>query len=223
MEKQFAVTISISIFPEADEPKCPTYERMTQLQPIAAFLYDIAGNGRRFKVESAGYHHATVSGACTEDDLSLLSEQMDNFFEIHGLNYGLSKWEIHRGKRIPEIREIFEDGTQESPQVSLVITFFKEWAEVQQIPPIQAFCKALQEKLCWKSFVLPDAVDAAHMEVLIHTDIPVWSIWEAGQSIFKEQNLSDYLVEFSVCVAAKVKEDAEENPKEYTVKGCDGW
>ena len=197
MEKRFAISIMIHLYPDREEfaPQLSAQTFDTD-HPIAAFLYDIAGNSRRFRVESAGLDHAEVSGACTEAELSVLSAQMKEFFEVYGLNYGLNHWKITRGDRVPEFRELFEDGALPVPQVALTLTFLQEWADAEQTPPVQAFFALLEEKLAWGFSPPPQA--AAHIAVVFPTDIPVWRIWDAGQAVLKELKAATYLIEFAV-------------------------
>lgn len=194
MEKKFEVTIRICLY--ETESEVVVRSPLTGESIVSAFLYDIAGNGRRFRVESASENQATVVGACTEEEIALLSEQLKDFFEFHGLESGLSRWEVKRGGRVPEIRAVFEDGQEKLPELSLRLILFEDWAQKQEVAPAPAFFELLCKRLDW--VIDRPSQNPARLELNIQSSKSVYRIWEEGQLILNELGFISRLVEFEV-------------------------
>ena len=196
MEVKFDVTISVNL-PDRNPRRCKD-GGLTSDDVISAFLYDIAGTDRRFRVKKASQLTAIVSGQCTEEEILQLSKQMQTFFTSCGYDDGVDYWKIARGSGQKEAEQhiIEDDGVEACSESRLKVLFCEDWADAQEVPPTQMFFTLLCEKLGMVS----DAPvrHPSCLVTLIHTTIPVEQIWDIGQAVLQELGLLPYVIDFSI-------------------------
>ena len=205
MEKQFAVKISVWMDEYSDE----CHRHNEGRGAIETFLHEVAADGRRFRLVSAGRLQAVVAGICTGAEIEGLRDEIDDFFTVYGLDCGENGWSIHPGKEIPTQRMVFEDGIPTSPVVSLTLILDEDWAAEQAPAPALTFLTRLQDKLGCRfgDGAFPHSTGLAHLRWQSHTDRSVTRIWNAGQDALKELDALAHVMKFEV---REIQENEEE-------------
>ena len=204
MEKRFEV--KISIWADAHSEEC--HRHIEGRSIVESFLHDVAADGRRFRLVSAGRLHAVVHGTCTSAEAELLREELDDFFAVYGLDCGANGWRLDTGEEMPSERMVFEDGEAPEAQLSLTLTLDEDWAAAQVYEPAQSFYGLLQHDLgCWFSHRVDlDPPTPAHLRLVITTDHPVGRIWETGRAALRKIDALAHVMEFEVCDTDKREE-----------------
>ena len=195
MKVKFDVTISVFL-PDIGSEKlkdCKLKEGV-----ISAFLYDVAGCTRRFRVDRVGQNEATIYGVCTGEEVFQLVAEMQNFFTEYGIVNGVEKWEMKRKISEPEVHSISTPSDELFKGASLSVSFDEEWAEAQEAPPAPMFFKLLCESL--ELEMDKPAENPARLVLNTHAGILSRTMWDAGQTILKKLGFLPHLEEFNISV-----------------------
>lgn len=90
---------------------------------VSAYLYEVAGAGRRLWVEYANANFVNVFGYCTETERQELEDETKAFFKNYDLDLGRSNFEFEcmppqksRQQMILKAIECWKDEAEETPK-----------------------------------------------------------------------------------------------------------
>lgn len=202
MEVKFDVTISVFLSDISSEEE--TGHRLKE-GVMSAFLYDVAGCARRFRVDRVDRNRATICGVCTGEEMFQLVAEMQNFFTEYGILNGVEEWEMKRKISEPDVHSITTPSDAHFKGASLSVSFDEEWAEAQETPPAPLFFKLLCESLGLE--MDRPAENPSRLVLNTHAGILSCTMWDAGQTILKELEFLPHVVEFNI---SSLPEDEDE-------------